>query len=302
MQVSRRQFYRWVGAVAAAAACSRQSFGFAGIGLKLGLNTWSLRALSEDEAIPVIIQVMKQAKLQDCQMLFSHVEPATLSPVFPVGVLSAPRLPPTPQQLEEQKANAAALTEWRLSVPMSYFENIRSTFEKQGLRIKSYSARLGNSEPEINRLFLMAKALGAESIVARMPEPLTSMTAAAAEKHRMTVGIQFSDVKEVERQLSASKYFRMDPDIGDLTKAKIDALQFVQANYTSMCAIDLKDAMPGGPSVPFGEGAAHMKEVLQFLKEKQVSITSYVDCDYAGTGRSAAEVEKCASYVRGIII
>ena len=301
MQVSRRQFYRWVGAVAAAAACSRQSFGFAGIGLKLGLNTWSLRALSEDEAIPVIIQVMKQAKLQDCQMLFSHVEPATLSPVFPVGVLSAPRLPPTPQQLEEQKANAAALTEWRLSVPMSYFENIRSTFEKQDLRIKSYSVRLGSSEAEIDRLFLMAKALGADSIVTRLPAALTSMTAAAADKHRMIVGLQFSDENELKKQLAASQYFRMDPDIGDLTKAKVDALQFVQTNYASMVAFDLKDALPGGPSVPFGEGAAHMKEILRFLKEKQAPITAYVDCDYAGTGRSPEEVEKCASYARGII-
>ncbi|WP_433973704.1 hypothetical protein [Tunturiibacter lichenicola] len=301
MKLSRRQFNQGMGAIAAAAACSRQSFGFAESGLRLGLNTWSLRALSQDEAIPVIVQVMKQARLKDCQILFSHVEPARFNPVFPVGVLSAPKLPPTPQQLEEQKATAAALTEWRLSVPASYFENIRSTFEKQGLRIKSYSARLGSSEAEIDRLFLMAKALGANSIVARIPEPLTSMTAAAAEKHRMIVGIQFSDVNEMQRQLAISKYFRMDPDIGDLTKAKIDSLQFVQANYMSMCAIDLKDAVPGGPSVPFGEGAAHMKEVLQFLKEKQVPFTAYVDCDYPGTGRSGEEVEKCVSYVRGII-
>ncbi|WP_260737651.1 hypothetical protein [Tunturiibacter lichenicola] len=184
---------------------------------------------------------------------------------------------------------------------MSYFESIRSTFEKQGLRIKSYSARLGNSEAEIDRLFLMAKAMGADSIVARVPGQLTSMVAAAAEKHRMIVGIQFSDVNEVQRQLAISRYFRIDPDIGDLTKAKIDSLQFVKANYMSMCAIDLKDAVLGGPSVPFGEGAAQMREVLQFLKEKQVPFTAYVDCDYPGTGRSVEEVEKCVSYARGII-
>ena len=33
-----------------------------------------------------------------------------------------------------------------------------------------------------------------------------------------------------------------------------------------------------------------MKEVLLFLKEKQVSAPAYVDCDYAGTGRSTEEV------------
>lgn len=301
MKLSRRQFNQGIGALAVVAACSRQSFGFAEHGLRLGLNTWSLRALSQEEAIPIIIQAMKQASLHDCQILFTHVEPAQFNPVFPVGIFSPPKSSPTPQQLEEQRATAAALTKWRLSVPMSYFEDIRSTFEKQGLRIKSYSARFGSSEAEIDRLFLMAKALGADSIVTRLPATLTTMTAAAADKHRMIVCLQFSDESELKNQLAASHYFRMDPDIGDLTKAKIDALQFIQTNYPSMYAFDLKDAMPGGPSVPFGEGAAHMKEILQFLKEKQAPITAYVDCDYAGTGRSLEEVEKCASYAKAII-
>jgi len=301
MKLSRRQFNQGIGAFAVAAACPRRSFGSAENGLSLGLNTWSLRALAQEEAIPIIIQAMKQARLHDCQILFTHVEPAKFNPVFPAGIFNPPKSSPTPQQLEDQKATAAALTKWRLSVPMSYFENIRSTFEKQDLRIKSYSVRLGSSEAEIDRLFLMAKALGADSIVTRLPAALTSMTAAAADKHRMIVGLQFSDENELKKQLAASQYFRMDPDIGDLTKAKVDALQFVQTNYASMVAFDLKDALPGGPSVPFGEGAAHMKEILRFLKEKQAPITAYVDCDYAGTGRSPEEVEKCASYARGII-
>src|SRR5271156_5930059 len=211
MKLSRRQFNHAIGAVAAAATCSRQSFGSVENELKLGLNTWSLRALSQEEAIPVIIQAMKQARLQNCQILFTHVEPAKFNPVFPVGIFSPPRLPPTPQQLEEQKATAAALSEWRLSVPMSYFENIRSTFEKQGLRVKSYSVRFGSSEAEIDRLFLMAKALGADSIVTRLPATLTNMVAATADKHQMIVSLQFSDLEDVKKQLAASRYFRIDP-------------------------------------------------------------------------------------------
>jgi L-ribulose-5-phosphate 3-epimerase UlaE len=99
----------------------------------------------------------------------------------------------------------------------------------------------------------MAKALGADSLVTRLPASLTSMTAAAADKHRMIVSLQVSDMNELKKQLAASQYFRMNPDIGDLTKAKIDALQFVETNYPSISAFDLKDALPGGPSVPFGE-------------------------------------------------
>lgn len=301
MKLSRRQFHRWMGTTIAVAACSRRSFGFVEGALRLGLNTWSLRALSQNEAIPVIIQVMKQARLQDCEILFSHVEPAKFNPVFPVGILSAPKSPPTPSQLQEQKEIATALTDWRLSVPMSYFDGIRSTFEKQDLRIKAYTVRLGTSVAEIDRQFLMAKALGADSVIARVPEPRTSLVAAAAEKHRMVVGLQFSDIAVLRKQLAASGYFRIDPDIGDLTKAKVNALQFVEDNYQSMSALDLKDAMAGGVSVPFGEGNSNMKEVLQFLQEKQVAITAYVDCDYAGTGRSTNEVKRCVSYIRSSI-
>ena len=285
----------------AATACLRPNLGFADSSPNLGLNTWSLRALSQEEALPVIIQVMKQTGLQNCQLIFSHVEPAKFNPVFPVGLLNAPKLPPTPQQLEDRKKTGAALTEWRMSVPMSYFEKIRSAFEKQGLRINCYAARLGGSETEIDRQFLMAKSLGVSSINARVPEPMTSVVAAAAEKHRLIVGFQFSNVKMMERQLAASKYFRMDPDIGDMTKAKIDALEFVRANYQSMSSLDLKDAALGGASVPFGEGDSRMKEVLQFLNEKKVPFSAYVDCDYAGTGRSTEEVKKCVSYVRSMI-
>jgi len=301
IKLSRRHFNQGIAALAAVVACSRHSFGFVENGLTLGLNTWSLRALSQDEAIPIIIQTMKQSRLHDCQILFTHVEPAKFNPVFPAGIFNPPKSSPTPQQLEEQKATAAALTQWRLSVPLSYFEDIRSTFEKQGLRIKSYSNRFGSSEAEIDRLFLMAKALGADSIVTRLPATLTTMVAAAADKHKIIVSLQVSDLDEVKKQIAATQYFRMDPDIGDLTKAKIDALQFVESNYTSMSAFDLKDAMPGGPSVPFGEGEARIKAVLQFFKDKQVPITAYVDCDYAGTGRSPEEVVKCAAYARGII-
>jgi hypothetical protein len=49
-----------------------------------------------------------------------------------------------------------------------------------------------------------------------------------------------------------------------------------------------------------GKGLEHERS-LAFLQEKQAPITAYVDCDYAGTGRSTSEVERCVSYTRSII-
>ncbi len=296
MNASRRHFCKYATATAASLAYSRRSFGFVNSNLKLGLNTYSLRALSGDAAIPTVIQVMKETNLRDCQIVFWHVEPPQFTPVFPVAGQS-----PTPQQLEQRKAVTTARSEWRLSVPMTYFENIRSRFEAEGSRIKAYSVSLGSSEAEIDRLFLMTKALGAETIILRVPEPLTKTVAAAADRHQMIVGLQFSDVKAMKLQLAASSYFRLDPDIGDLTKANIDALAFIKENYKTLASFDLKDATLGGGSVPFGEGQSHMKEVLQFIQEKHIPITAYIDCDYPGTGQSTEEVKKCISYVRSCL-
>jgi hypothetical protein len=285
----------------ASSAVLPRSFGLAQSGLRLGLNSYSLRALSHDTAIPTIIQVMKEANLQDCQLLFSHAEPARFTPWFFAASKGSSGTPPTAQQLETWKATAAAASEWRLSVPMTYFEDIRSMFEQEGLKIRAYAAMLGSSEVEIDRLFLMAKALGAEAINTRIPESLTKLVAAAADRHQMVVGLQVSDLKLMLRQRTASRYFKLDPDIGDLTKIRIDSLQFVNENYEAMSSVDLKDAELGGTSVPFGEGASHMKDVLLFLQQKPGPITAYIDCDYPGTGRSREEVHKCISYVRRLI-
>jgi hypothetical protein len=298
MNFSRRHFCKCASAAAASLAYSRRSFGFVNNNLKLGLNTYSLRALSGDAAIPTIIQVMKETNLRDCQIVFWHVEPAQFTPVLPVAGQSGP---PTQQQLEQRKALAAARSGWRVSVPITYFEKIRSRFEAEGLRIKSYSASLGSTEAEVDRLFLMTKALGAETIILRVPETLTKMVATAADRHQMIVGLQISDVKTMELQLAASSYFRLDPDIGDLTKANINALEFIEGNYKTLASLDLKDATLGGGSVPFGEGQSRMKEVLQLVQEKQIPITAYIDCDYPGTGQSTEEVKKCISYVRSCL-
>ncbi len=295
MALSRRQFSKRAGAFAALVASSRPGFGFAASGLRLGLNTWSLRALSGDAAIPTILQMMKETNLQDCQLLFSHVEPERFNPVFPVAGESAH---PAQPSLEQQKAIADALREWRLSVPMSYFEDIRASFEREGLRIQAYAARLGTTPDEIDRQFLMTKALGAETINLRIPEPLTAIVAAVADRHRMTVGLQFSNLNAMEVQRKASKYFRLDPDIGDLTKVGVDALKFVEDRYESFSSLDLKDAVAGGGSVPFGTGQSQMKDVLQLLREKQARMTAYIDCDYPGTGRSTEEVKRCIAYAR----
>jgi hypothetical protein len=263
----------------------------------LGLNTWSLRALKHNQAIPAILRVMQETGMRNCQLLFTHAEPEEFDPDF-AFLMSAAAKSPTPQQRDEQKRKSEARTAWRLSVPMTYFDALRSQFEQQGLAIRAYASPLGSSKEEIDRVFLMAKTMGAPVVITRLAEAQTDLAAAAAERHGLLVGIQFSDQRVLTRQLRASSRLRADPDLGDLTKAGVSDLEFIKDHLDSVCCIDLKDAVTGGGSVSFGNGGAHMQQVLEFLVHARSQVELYIDCDYPGSGSSTDEVKRCVSYVR----
>ena len=295
MTLSRRTFSKTLLSSIAAIA-SRRAFAAPSGTPPLGLNTWSLRALKHSQAIPAILRVMTETGMRDCQLLFNHAEPDEFDPDF--GSLGKPH---TAEELDEQKRRSAARTAWRLSVPMTYFEAVRRQFEQHGLAIPVYFAPLGSNAEENDRLFLMAKTLGAHLLITRLAEPQTDLVAAAAARHRMTVGLQVSDLPLLERQLRASPWFRADPDIGDLTKAGVSALDFVRDHLESISSMDLKDALSHGASVPFGTGDVHMQQIIEFIVHARSGIPLYIDCDYPGTGTSIEEIERCARLVRAAL-
>jgi hypothetical protein len=266
----------------------------------LGLNTWSLRNLKHDQAIPAILRVMEETGIRNCQLLSIHAEPEEFDPDF-ASMFSNAGKPPSQAERDAQKHKSEARAAWRASVPMTYFETLRSQFEDKGLIVRAYAASLGNSPEEIDRVFLMAKTLGVTMVITRLAETQTDIVAAAATRHDMLVGIQVSDQQILAKQLRASPQMRADPDLGDLTKAGVSALDFVKGHLDSICSIDLKDAVTGGGSVPFGTGDAHMKDTLEFLVHSRSNVDIYIDCDYPGTGSSTDEVKKCVRYVRAVI-
>jgi hypothetical protein len=271
--------------------------------LGVGLNTYSLRNIPHEGAIEFVIKAMQSIGIRQCELLSTLVQPASQGGGFggagrgPGGV----RAPLTPEQQAAQKAAAEALTQWRLSVPISYFIGIRKQFNDAGLEIAFYSGALGESDAEIDRTFEFAKALGAGTITARIPLAATQRIASFAEKHKIMVGIQSTDADLLAQQVAMSPSLGIDLDIGDYTRAGHDALAFVQANYTRLTDIHLKDCKLNGPSVPFGTGDSHMAEILQFLQSKRSTARAFIDCDYPGTGASVEEVKKCYDYAEAAL-
>lgn len=150
------------------------------------------------------------------------------------------------------------------------------------------------TDEEIDRQFQIAKVLGAKTLNTGVQPALADRVGKAAEKYKMIVGI----TAQTPETLVVSPYFRYDIDIGNYTAAGHDALQFVTDNYDKITDIHLKDCKLNGPSVPFGTGDSHMKEILQLMKKRKSQIRANIDCDYPGTGTSVEEVQKCFDYVK----
>lgn len=153
------------------------------------------------------------------------------------------------------------------------------------------------TDDEIDRQFQFAKALGAKTFNGGVQPAIADRVGKFAEKYNMIVGI----TALVPETLAISPFFRYDIDIGNYTAAGHDPLQFVKDNYDKITDIHLKDCKLNGPSVPFGTGDSHMKEILQLMKKKKSQIRANIDCDYPGTGTSIEEVQKCFDYVKACL-
>lgn len=157
------------------------------------------------------------------------------------------------------------------------------------------------TDAQIDRIFEFTKALGAKSLSTQMTADMAKRVAPFAEKHKTIVAVASSNPDVLTQIPPISPWLRMDLDIGDFTRAGHDALQFVKDNYDHLLDVHLKDCKLRGTSVPFGTGDSHMKEVLQFLRDKKSQARANIDCDYPGTGTSVDEVKKCYDYVKSCL-
>jgi len=282
-------------------------------GVYVGMQTFSLRGLRYDAVIPA----MKQIGIGECELFSSQVEPL------------AADVP----DLAKWRASDAALT-YFADVRKKFNDAGISIYGYNG-RFGTFAGRGGRgargpgagavpggavsggttsgtaaappaapatpppapppvTDAEIERQFEIAKALGAKTFNGGVQAALADRVGKFAEKYKMIVGI----TAQTPEVLAMSPYFRYDIDIGNYTAAGHDSLQFVTDNYDKITDIHLKDCKLNGPSVPFGTGDSHMKEILQLMKKRKSQIRANIDCDYPGTGTSVEEVQKCFDYVK----
>jgi sugar phosphate isomerase/epimerase len=289
-------------------------------GVLLGSQSYSFRDVSLDDAIAG----MAADGCGYCELFAGHLEPPALgkAPAIPNrGGAGRPggqgRGPATPEMIEARKKAREDLREWRNTVPLSYFFDVRKKFDAAGITLVgyNYSFRDDMTDEEIDRGFAFAKALGVDIITASTTIPVAQKVVPFAEKHKMMVAmhghaqiddpIQFAKPENFAKALEMSKYYRINLDIGHFWTAGYDPVEYLQAHHDKIVILHIKDRkklpVGVGDNLPWGEGDTPIKAVLQTLKKNKWGIPALVEYEYRGTGTSVEEVKKCMGYAKAAI-
>ncbi len=252
-------------------------------GVLIGVQSYSFRDRDLDACIQGIVEV----GLSECELWQGHVEPRVSG-----------------------STTRDDLRRWRVSVPLDSFQKIREKFDSAGITLSAYnySFRDDFTDEEIERGFLMAKALGAPAITASSTVSVTKRVAPFAATHKMRVGMHghdnLADPNEFARPESFIKAMNESPwicvnlDIGHFTAAGYDPIEFLQKYHERVVTLHIKDRKKSqGPNMPFGQGDTPTAEVLRVLKRNRWDIPANIEYAYKG-GDTVQEIARCYEFCR----
>lgn len=250
-------------------------------GVQIGAQSYSFRTMSLDDAI----KAMASIGLSECELYQGHVEPAGL-------------------KREE-------LRKWRETTDLEALKNIRKKFDAAGVNLYAYnySFRPDFSDTEIERGFVMAKALGVTRITASSTVPMGEKLFPHCEKHGIVVafhghsriaGDEFATPESFAKAMEGrSKWIKINLDIGHFFAAGFDPVEFLEKHHADITTIHIKDRKKNqGDNMPFGEGDTPIGAVLKTLREKKYKIPANIEYEYKSAGDPETEVRKCYEFCR----
>ncbi len=254
-------------------------------GVVIGVQTYSLRDRNADQALAAL----QELKINTVEMFSGHAEPFQRN---------------TPRE---------EMRQWRLSVPISHFKELRKKYNDGGVTIHAYnySFREDFTDAEIARGFEFADALGAKIITASSNVSTAKKVDPFARRAKIRVGmhnhsrIVANEFATPEDFLAAmkgmSKYICINLDIGHFVAANFNPIEFMNEWYSRIVTLHIKDRKRNqGANLPFGEGDTPIKDVLTWLKTNRVAIPANIEYEYKGAD-TVAEIRKCAEYCRTIV-
>ena len=270
-----------------------------------GLQTFSFHDLppaGDPRLLPTIVGNMREIGLAECEIMSGHVEPyASYTTGWWVQSRRAPEFP----QVREQAR------QWRLTVPLDYYRDVRKRFDDAGLRIHLYNINFNETftDEERDRTFEAAKALGAEGFSSSTVLSEARRLVPFVERHKMFVAMhnhnnlvdpdQFATPESFESAIAMSKLFHITLDIGHFTAGNNDTLAFIKQHHDRIINIHVRDRKrDNGPNRPFGQGDTPIREVLKLIRDNKYPIRAYLEYEYGSFRFPLEELKTMLQYCK----
>jgi sugar phosphate isomerase/epimerase len=289
-------------------------------GVQIGVITYSFRDLPGGSE--QILKYITDSGISAIELMGDAVEDYAGKPVNPVKM--PPRVPGQPPKFtDEEKAQLAAyaktVAEWRSTVSMDKFAEIKKMYNNAGVEIYAFKPNaLGknNTDAEIEYALKAAKTLGAKSVTVELPTDAAQSKRLGdfGEKHKVYIGyhahLQATDTAW-DAALAQSPYNSMNLDCGHYIAAggnntKETLLALIEAKHDRITSMHLKDRRNkanGGNNMPWGQGDTPVKEVLNLLKEKKYDIPATIELEYDIPAGSDAvkETKNCLMFAKNAL-
>jgi sugar phosphate isomerase/epimerase len=297
-------------------------------GVQIGVITYSFRGMSDAEEI---IKTVARIGINSVELMSNHAEALAGAPAQGGrgggagrgpgggppggGAPGGGRAQMTPEQRaamqEAQRARAEELRQWRLSVPMDKFKQVRAKFDAAAINVDllCFNMRDNNTDDEIEYAFQMGQALGVHALTTSTTVTMSKRIAPFAEKHKMLMGYhghdqtndpnEFATLETYATAFSYGKYNGVNLDIGHFTASNYDAVAFIREHHDRITNLHLKDRKKDhGPNTPWGQGDTPLKDVLALMKREQYPFPGNIEYEYQGESDAATEVAKCLQFCR----
>lgn len=268
-------------AAAAASAAPRINSTYGGV--KIGAQSYSFRDRDLDPAIAA----MKEIGIGTVEMWQGHIEPKGLK--------------------------REDLRKWRVSVDLNEIKAARKKFDDAGIELYAFNCSFRDdfTDEEIDRGFVIAKALGVKVITASSNVATARRIDKYAAKHKIRVGMhnhsrivanEFARAEDFEEAMKgSSEYIGVNLDIGHFWAAGFDPVDYLRKHHAKIVTLHIKDRKKNqGPNMPFGEGDTPIKEVLQTLREMKLRIPANIEYEYKGAD-TVVEMKKCLAYCKAAV-
>lgn len=295
-------------------------------GVQIGVITYSFRDMP-DQSAEATLQYVLDSGVSAIELMGGPAESFVGAPKNPVDMKSV--FPLMRKRFEKKeltddekkqladvdvamKAHRAEMTKWRLSAPMSKFEQVRKLYNQAGVKIYGFKPDtfgLQSTDAEIEYGLKAAKLLGASQVTLEHPsnEAHTLRLGKMAEKQGMRVGYHGHEQQTPtfwDTALAQSPGNAINFDLGHYVAAgNPDPLVFLKQKHDRIVSMHIKDrqtADHGKGNLPWGQGDTPLKQVLQLMRDQKYTFPATVELEYQiPPGSTAvAEVKKCVAYCR----